>query len=63
MPSAVFLPPVSTWGSGPVVLIYAVLQAPSAPNERFDGRVLLAWKIKEISQGKLQLGPAKLFYS
>lgn len=36
---------------------------PSAPNERFEGRVLLAWKPKEMSKGKLQLGLARLFCS
>ena len=46
-----------------LVLSNIVLQSPSAPDEWFEGRVLLAWKPKEISKGKLQLGLARLFCS
>lgn len=46
-----------------LMLSNVVLQSPSAPNEWFEGRVLLAWKMKVISKCKLQLGLAKLFCS
>lgn len=37
-------------------------QPPSAPREQLQGRVLLAWKPKEVSKGKLQLGLARSFF-
>lgn len=40
-----------------------LLQSPSAPREQLEGRVLLAWKPKEVSKGTLQLGLARGFFS
>lgn len=39
-----------------------LLQSPSAPHEQLEGRVLLAWKPKETSKGRLQLGLARVFF-
>lgn len=37
------------------------LPSPSAPHEQLEGRALLAWKPREVSKGKLQLGLARFF--
>ena len=39
----------------------AFLLSSSAPDEQCEGRVLLAWKPKEISKGNLQLGLGRAF--